>query len=49
MQPAETVVLAALVFNNARLLMLSGIGEQYDPVTAKARWGRTPPTLCAGG
>ncbi len=41
-QPAETVVLAAWVFNNARLLMLSGIGEQYDPVTTKGTLGKNP-------
>ena len=40
MQPAATVVLAAWVFNNARLLMMSGIGEQYDPVTAKGTLGK---------
>lgn len=42
MQPAEAVVLAAWVFNNARLLMLSGIGEQYDPMTAKGTLGKNP-------
>jgi len=42
MQPAETVVLAAWVFNNARLLMLSGIGQQYDPMTNKGTLGKNP-------
>jgi gluconate 2-dehydrogenase alpha chain len=42
MQPAGTVVLAAWVFNNARLLMLSGIGEQYDPMTGKGTLGKNP-------
>jgi gluconate 2-dehydrogenase alpha chain len=42
MQPADAVVLAAWVFNNARLLMLSGIGEQYDPVSGKGTLGRNP-------
>jgi len=42
MQPAATVVLAAWVFNNARLLMLSGIGEQYDPATGKGSLGKNP-------
>lgn len=42
MQPAENVVLAAWVFNNARLLMLSGIGEQYDPVTGEGTLGKNP-------
>ena len=40
MQPAQTVVLAAWVFNNARLLMLSGIGEQYDPMSGKGTLGK---------
>jgi gluconate 2-dehydrogenase alpha chain len=42
MQPAEMVVLSAWVFNNARLLMLSGIGEQYDPATGKGTLGKNP-------
>ena len=42
MQPAEAVVLAAWVFNNARLLMLSGIGEQYDPMSGKGTLGKNP-------
>jgi gluconate 2-dehydrogenase alpha chain len=42
MQPAATVILAAWTFNNARLLMLSGIGEQYDPVTRKGTLGKNP-------
>ncbi len=42
MQPAGAVVLAAWVFNNARLLMLSGIGEQYDPQTGKGSLGKNP-------
>ena len=42
MQPADAVVLAAWVYNNARLLMLSGIGEQYDPVSGKGTLGRSP-------
>lgn len=41
-QPAGAVVLAAWVFNNARLLMLSGIGEQYDPLTGKGTLGKNP-------
>jgi len=49
MQPAETVVLAAWVFNNARLLMLSGIGEQYDPVTGKGTLGKNPTYAVQAG
>jgi gluconate 2-dehydrogenase alpha chain len=40
LQPADTVVLSAWAFNNARLLMLSGIGDQYDPVTGKGSLGK---------
>lgn len=40
MQPADSVVLSAWALNNARLLMLSGIGEQYDPVTGKGTLGK---------
>jgi gluconate 2-dehydrogenase alpha chain len=42
MQPAGAVILAAWVFNNARLLMLSGIGDQYDPATGKGTLGKNP-------
>lgn len=42
MQPAEAVVLGAWVFNNARLLMLSGIGQQYDPVSGTGTLGKNP-------
>ena len=40
MQPAEVVVLAAWTPNSVRLLLLSGIGEPYDPVTAKGTLGK---------
>lgn len=39
-QPADVVVLSAMAFTNNRLLMLSGIGEQYDPETRKGLIGR---------
>lgn len=39
-QPADVVVLAAFVFSNNRLLMLSDIGEQYDPDTREGVIGR---------
>lgn len=39
-QPADVVVLAAFTMTNNRLLMLSGIGEQYDPTTRKGVIGR---------
>lgn len=39
-QPAEAVVLTSYVFNNAKLLMVSKIGEQYDPATGRGTLGR---------
>ncbi len=40
MQPAEVVVLAAWTPNSIRLLLLSEIGEPYNPVTAKGTLGK---------
>jgi gluconate 2-dehydrogenase alpha chain len=40
MQPADVVIVASWTLNNARLLMLSGIGEPYDPVTGKGTLGK---------
>jgi len=39
-QPAELVVLATWTLNNTRLLLLSGIGEPYNPATGKGNVGR---------
>ena len=39
-QPANIVILAAYALNNVHLLMLSGIGEVYDPVTQKGLIGK---------
>jgi len=39
-QPAELVFLASFTLNNPRLLLLSGIGEPYDPATGKGTVGR---------
>jgi gluconate 2-dehydrogenase alpha chain len=39
-QPAHTVILAAYVFNNTRLLLLSKIGRPYDPAGASGVVGR---------
>jgi gluconate 2-dehydrogenase alpha chain len=39
-QPAELVILASYVFNNARLMLLSGIGKPYDPVSNQGVVGR---------
>ncbi|MFF3102793.1 GMC family oxidoreductase [Viridibacillus arvi] len=39
-QPADVVVLTSYVMNNAKLLMVSNIGEMYDPTTGKGTLGR---------
>src|SRR5207248_6938272 len=39
-QPAGIVVLGAYCFSNTRLLLLSGIGTPYDPLTGKGVVGR---------
>ncbi|OKL36652.1 GMC family oxidoreductase [Domibacillus mangrovi] len=39
-QPAEAVVLTSYVLNNAKLLMVSKIGEQYDPATGRGTLGK---------
>ncbi|KGR79796.1 GMC family oxidoreductase [Ureibacillus manganicus] len=39
-QPADLVVLSSYVFNNTRLLLLSGIGEPYNPVTGTGVIGK---------
>jgi gluconate 2-dehydrogenase alpha chain len=39
-QPAEVVVLTSYMLNNAKLLMVSQIGEQYDPETGRGTLGK---------
>jgi gluconate 2-dehydrogenase alpha chain len=39
-QPADVVLLCSWTLNNTRLLLLSGIGEPYDPATGKGVVGR---------
>ncbi|PAF52676.1 GMC family oxidoreductase [Helicobacter sp. 13S00477-4] len=39
-QPADIVVLSSYMLNNAKLLMISKIGEQYDPMTRKGTLGK---------
>ncbi|WP_144462321.1 GMC family oxidoreductase [Siminovitchia fortis] len=39
-QPAKVVVLGAFTFTNNRLLLLSGIGQPYDPKTRQGVIGR---------
>ncbi len=39
-QPAEMVILSAYVLQNVRLLLLSGIGQPYDPSTGAGVVGK---------
>ena len=39
-QPAGIVIVASWTLNNARLLMLSKVGEPYDPATGKGTTGK---------
>ena len=39
-QPADLVIIGAFAFNNVRLMLLSGIGQPYDPATGKGTVGR---------
>lgn len=39
-QPAKLVILGAYALNNVRLLLLSGIGQPYDPATGRGTVGR---------
>jgi len=39
-QPADLVILGSWTLNNTRLLLLSGIGEPYNPATGKGVVGR---------
>ncbi|EIM07241.1 gluconate 2-dehydrogenase flavoprotein [Planococcus antarcticus DSM 14505] len=39
-QPANVVVLTSYVMNNAKLLMVSEIGQQYDPETGQGSLGK---------
>src|SRR5882724_1051258 len=48
-QPAELVLLCAFTFNNARLLLLSGIGAPYDPRGGTGTVGRNFAYQVGGG
>jgi gluconate 2-dehydrogenase alpha chain len=39
-QPADIVILASWTLNNSRLLLLSKLGEPYDPATGKGTLGK---------
>src|SRR6266478_5660118 len=45
-QPAEMVLLTSYVFNNVRLMLLSGIGKAYDPVANSGVVGRNYAYQC---
>jgi gluconate 2-dehydrogenase alpha chain len=40
LQPADLVLVCSWTLNNVRLLFLSGMGDAYDPVTAKGTLGK---------
>jgi gluconate 2-dehydrogenase alpha chain len=48
-QPADIIVSAAYVFNNARLLLLSNLGKPYDPVAGTGVVGRNYAYQTGGG
>jgi gluconate 2-dehydrogenase alpha chain len=39
-QPANMVIVAAFQFHNVRLMLLSGIGKPYDPVSQEGAIGK---------
>jgi gluconate 2-dehydrogenase alpha chain len=47
-QPANIVILASFQFNNVRLMLQSGIGTPYDPVTGDGVVGRNYAFLSNG-
>jgi gluconate 2-dehydrogenase alpha chain len=48
-QPARIVVLSGFQFVNVRLMLLSGIGKPYDPLSGKGVIGRNYAFLSNGG
>ncbi|MDT6961289.1 GMC family oxidoreductase [Cupriavidus sp. SZY C1] len=48
-QPAKIVVLSSFQFANVRLMLLSGIGKPYDPVSETGTVGRNYAFLSNGG
>ncbi|TKW64982.1 MAG: GMC family oxidoreductase [Paracoccus denitrificans] len=48
-QPADMVVLASYQLNNVHLMLLSGIGQPYDPVTGEGVTGRSYAYQMNGG
>ena len=48
-QPADLVILSAFQLNNVHLLLVSGIGEVYDPVTDRGVTGKNYAYQMTGG
>jgi gluconate 2-dehydrogenase alpha chain len=48
-QPADVIVLASYVFNNARLLLMSKLGKPYDPVANTGVVGKNYCYQTGGG
>ena len=48
-QPADLVIVTAFTFENVRLMLLSGIGKPYDPVTNTGTTGRNYAYQTANG
>lgn len=48
-QPASIVIVGTFAYNNARLLLLSGIGKPYDPLTNTGTIGRNYSYQTTGG
>src|SRR5215470_17420187 len=48
-QPAELVLLTSYVFNNVRLMLLSGIGKPYDSASNQGVVGRNYAYQCVSG
>lgn len=48
-QPADLVIVAAYTFENVRLMLLSGIGTPYDPVSQTGTTGRNYAYQTANG
>lgn len=47
-QPAKIVILSSFQFANVRLMLLSGIGKPYDPITETGTIGRNYAFLSNG-
>ncbi|MDX6512468.1 MAG: gluconate 2-dehydrogenase alpha chain, partial [Gaiellaceae bacterium] len=48
-QPADIIVVASYVFNNARLLLMSKLGKPYDPVSGQGSVGKNYAYQTGGG